>query len=743
MVLKGEQNNGKFNNIGCRHEIKMNSMLLTKLITYFRYAATIFIICLSVTNQLSSQWILQNQQFSSGSVHFADSKFGLALDAYGSRVVRTTDTGESWQFMPSKIDGIGFDIFPVTRNEGYVVGENGLIAKTTDGGISWNNQESGIISRLNSVFFINSEIGWIAGDNGVILHTTNGGQQWNLQNSGTSNTLGNSFNNALYFLDSSTGWIIGYGNIVLTTIDGGSHWISNSISGNTYLNVVYFTDKKHGWVGGGEYQSGFLTNTLNRTTDGGLSWTKISLGSSGMGIGALSFADTSTGWVSNGGNHIVKTTDAGNTWVYTNLGYSGLNISSIQFLKPSTLIVNHGYIYKSTDQGENWNLSLFATGSNFHQIIATDTLNGWAVGSEGIILHTSNGGEKWLPQSSTTTDELFSICFVDKSTGWAVGGRLGSNNGYTILKTTDAGASWSIQKQGSNYWLTSVHFIDANYGWAVGGSGGSGKLLATTNGGVDWRLSLLSPNLYKTQFVDHSTGYGIDGAISIRKTLDGGKNWFTCGWTDKYSRSLFFIDANTGWVVGDSGMIWKTTNGGDIWGPQWSGTSQSLSGIHFYDHSHGWICGTQGFIAKTSDGGATWVAEKSNTTANLLSLYASSDDICWAAGENGLILRNKTADAALINGNTEIAQPNFNLYQNYPNPFNPVTFISFSIAAQSNVSLKIFDVLGKEVTTIFNDKLGSGYYTREWNAIGHPSGIYFYRLQAGSYAETKKLILLK
>ena len=85
----------------------------------------------------------------------------------------------------------------------------------------------------------------------------------------------------------------------------------------------------------------------------------------------------------------------------------------------------------------------------------------------------------------------------------------------------------------------------------------------------------------------------------------------------------------------------------------------------------------------------------------------------------------------------------FVLSQNYPNPFNPSTNISFSIPAKSFVSLKVFDLLGKEVATIVSEEMSAGTYSRQWNAVTMSSGVYFYRLQAGSFIETKKLVLLR
>jgi hypothetical protein len=85
----------------------------------------------------------------------------------------------------------------------------------------------------------------------------------------------------------------------------------------------------------------------------------------------------------------------------------------------------------------------------------------------------------------------------------------------------------------------------------------------------------------------------------------------------------------------------------------------------------------------------------------------------------------------------------FSLLQNYPNPFNPVTIINYQLPMSSNVKLSIFDALGKEVNTLVNETQNSGNYNIEWNASAYPSGIYFYRLEAGSFISNKKMILIK
>jgi len=91
----------------------------------------------------------------------------------------------------------------------------------------------------------------------------------------------------------------------------------------------------------------------------------------------------------------------------------------------------------------------------------------------------------------------------------------------------------------------------------------------------------------------------------------------------------------------------------------------------------------------------------------------------------------------------EISPVQFTLSQNYPNPFNPSTRIEYAISTTQFVSLKVYDVLGNEVTTLVNEEKAAGSYEVDFNATGLPSGVYFYRLQSGSKVETKKMLLLK
>jgi len=89
------------------------------------------------------------------------------------------------------------------------------------------------------------------------------------------------------------------------------------------------------------------------------------------------------------------------------------------------------------------------------------------------------------------------------------------------------------------------------------------------------------------------------------------------------------------------------------------------------------------------------------------------------------------------------APSDYALHQNFPNPYNPATTITYSLPIKSQVDLVVYNTLGESVTQLVNEEKEAGKYSVEFNAVGLPSGIYFYRLQAGSFVETKKMVLMK
>jgi plastocyanin len=134
-----------------------------------------------------------------------------------------------------------------------------------------------------------------------------------------------------------------------------------------------------------------------------------------------------------------------------------------------------------------------------------------------------------------------------------------------------------------------------------------------------------------------------------------------------------------------------------------------------------------------------WVYEFVFTTVGVNPYYCEVHGGTGGVGMSGVI----TVENATSVNNDEITVEEFDLKQNYPNPFNPSTNISFVIPTSGLVNLKVFNILGNEITTLLNEQLFAGEHTVPFNAQGLSSGIYFYALTANGFTITKEMVLLK
>ena len=151
-------------------------------------------------------------------------------------------------------------------------------------------------------------------------------------------------------------------------------------------------------------------------------------------------------------------------------------------------------------------------------------------------------------------------------------------------------------------------------------------------------------------------------------------------------------------------------------------------------------------ILRTTDGGVTWTVQYSKPGPLLLAVSFSDANTGTAVGESGMILRTTNGGLTWVSGGQSrpSGKPDrFELGQNYPNPFNPTTVISYQLPVASDVRLAVFDLLGREVATLVNEKKEPGSYTVTFNGSGLSSGVYFYSLQSGSYIQTRVLLLLR
>ena len=260
-----------------------------------------------------------------------------------------------------------------------------------------------------------------------------------------------------------------------------------------------------------------------------------------------------------------------------------------------------------------------------------------------------------------------------------------------------------------------------------------------------WQNPLPQGNhLRDVKFINTTTGWAVGDYGTIIRTTNGGTNWIlqSSGTTNDLF-GVSFIDANIGTAVGDYGTIIRTTNGGTNWTGQISGTYRTLEDVSFTDANNGTAVGDYGTIRRTTNGGIIWTGQISGTTWTLEDVSFTDANTGTAVGWGGTILRTTNGGVIFINQISSKIPEGFSLYQNYPNPFNPITNIRFEISRTSIVKLIVYDILGREVSTLVNEKLNAGSYEVSWNSAGYPSGVYFYRLITDDFFDVKKMLLIK
>lgn len=404
------------------------------------------------------------------------------------------------------------------------------------------------------------------------------------------------------------------------------------------------------------------------------------------------------------------------------------------------------------------------TTNTLEDVLFINSSTGFITGGSGLIMKTTNGGVNWITQTTPTILPVMGIYFLDDNTGIAACSNYQINTS-AILKTTNCGTNWDIKYSKTQIALRStIQFINPNTGYA-GSWTGDTALVKTTDGGETWQKVYVSGaiGIDKICFIDAITGYmagyGMDSKPSVLKTTNSGLNW-----TKIYSHSnaimymsMYFVNANTGWVVGISesnqSLIQKTTNAGVNWFDQINQhpANWELYNIAMIDENTGWIIGDQGQIVKTTNGGTNWRAQNS-AAQPVFGIDMISADTGWIVGMGGVILKtvNGGGPVSVQNISTEIPSA-YSLSQNYPNPFNPVTKIRFSIPSLSSprglggdlILLKVFDITGREVQTLVNERLQPGSYETTFDGSMLNSGVYFYKLMTDGFSETKRMILLK
>lgn len=692
----------------------------------------------------------------------------IATGDFGT-FIKTTDGGESWDVKSNSNEANYWrKAFFTGKENGWSVSGK-YIYTTKDGGENWETIFDDSAYVFTDVYFINNQIGWIFGINnlpegylntGYCFRTTDGGLTWN------SNAVGYDCNPSNpYFISPDSGWVFTSGftpAYFLETTDGGLTWTPKPIKPNIYLvQDVCFLDKNN-W-------SLVSIEGFSKTTNSGQTWIFHEI--SGY-MYSVKFINADTGWAVGGigvtaldTGIVLYTTDGGTTWEDQSANITE-DLYSMDYSDGTCWAAGRdGAIYRTTDLGKNW-IPQRDDEYGFNSIYFIDKNNGWVVGKKGIILHTSDGGNNWVKQYQNDSLLLNSVYAVGNGHVFAVGSLLDIEHfrnearNAILLLSTDMGQTWETKQYGTLISFNSIFFIGDSVGWIAEGK----NLLKTTDKGYTWDNITNDPNkpTRNLQFINEDIGWGtVYGDYNILKTTDGGKKWkSTCIDSTFTIYSFHFINANIGWAAGighnpmtyySDKYIYKTTDGGDSWIECRNVPQFVYSSIKFIDEKTGWAAGTltaigKTTIIKTTDGGNSWFEQKTPIREELSQLYFINDNIGYAVGYNGIFKTVNGGGIVSVKDDKDFKKNipiQIELKQNYPNPFNPTTTINYQLPKDGHVTLKIYDILGKEIATLVNEYKSQGRYSVEFNAQNLASGTYIYELRVNDYSSFKKLMLLK
>ena len=480
---------------------------------------------------------------------------------------------------------------------------------------------------LDAIAFADTAHGW-AGGNGVVLGTGDGGSSWRTEWAGHGTVLSVSAVDArhAWALVGSVGSTVGsrvIGNVVLRTTDG-AHW--TAIRPSTLLRAIDFTNPSDGWAVASTGADASSPGRLLTTTDGGSSWHPSPLTTP---VQSVCFAGASLGWVASG-SAILRTRDGGGTWTKVAAG-------------PNDATNPHWDATLRCSGNTAWVLFVGGAAMNQQEYLGERTLDAGATWQTLL-------SDPFFPISSPTTSR------IDAYSGpFAVASSLDA--GFLGLCPVCGAGSWSYTRTddgGTTFVqaplagldgasLGDLAFADPLHGWIAGSSpDGGGFLLATDDGGASWHPaypSALPSPAVGVSFVSPTTGFGLgvlgNGRLVLR-TDDAGATWQPVGRLpaspEGFSQDhvVWFVDANRGWVVAQSGLL-ATSDGGRTWsrvpGALPANAHLNGAGVAFVDPEHGCAGGLQSAVA-TTDGGRTW--QPADAAAGVLACAAGLIDPRWA-----------------------------------------------------------------------------------------------------------------
>lgn len=619
-----------------------------------------------------------------------------ATTNYTTLLYRSTDNGSTWQQRLN--GGLNFNAVEVSSNGTVFAGtfymfsfhgqfiQDGNIYRSTDNGNSFVQMNFPPLA-VSSLKISPSGKVFVATTEGLFVSANNGSSFGLLRSGASSRVFVTS--GGFIFINSS-------GNNVLRSTDDGKSWIT--VSSGDEAKFPLAEDLS------GNIYSDHL-GKIYKSTDDGLTWNLFA------NISGETYSEISSIIFKNEGKILVSTSkgiyrsdDNGITWHTSNPGLRDPQVQVINVRNNIIFTGSYNNASRSTDNGSTWNSMLNGLPEGYiKNIVTTFQENVFVeVAVRGLFLSEDNG-MNWETVSSLPQGTSIKHMVADGNKLWIT-----TENGE-LLVTNDNGKTW-INKN-SNL-PDSIQLMG----------------ICITNQG----------EIYAS--VERSSWF--DPLKGIYRSTNDGTTWIVIN--DEFSPEEMKFTGNGTMIARSSSTLLISTNSGAgftmLTSPQEYVTEYEV-------HENGTVImqvafNEEYYLKKSVDNGNTWTDITGILAGQLVYDFAFDlNDRILTATQSGVFRSDKTTSVFTSNENVPSG---FQLSQNYPNPFNPNTIINFRMSASGRVLLKVFDVSGREVSTLADEYLDRGEYSKIFNGSSISSGIYFYSLKVnGNVISKKKMMLLK